>query len=423
MHLRPARCRGRPVDVASGCRRGVASGRRMSRSIVVCSDGTGNTFDSRVTNVTRIVKTLVLDSPERQRVIYDQGVGTTARREQATRAASESPALRILDAPVAGKASPVGWTARGRGLLFGHGLKENIQQMYRAIAEELEPSDHLFLFGFSRGAFTVRALAGLLHRCRLPYPDSSDLDERFERSWNLFQPMVADTEAVEALRRDHRPCPVHFLGVWDTVKSYGGLKPVILPHLRHNPDVAHVRHALALDERRAWFKPTTWGQLDDDRDGAMTRVDPDDEAAYRGQDIGEVWFTGSHSDVGGGGAESAPSRIALRWMLAEAADVDPPLLPNDDGWALLRSDDPPPPLSINPSWSFPWRALEQIPRSEIDNSGVYPVRVRHWGSDGVRDPSTSRRHGIVTVHASVVNPPSIEAEIATANTKALQSPR
>ncbi len=63
---------------------------------------------------------------------------------------------------------------------------------------------------------------------------------------------------VEAIRRGQRPCLVHFFGVWDTVKSYGGLTPAILPHLRHNPDVSHVRHALAIDERRAWFKPTTW---------------------------------------------------------------------------------------------------------------------------------------------------------------------
>ena len=393
----------------------------MSRNIVVCSDGTGNTFDSRVTNVTRLIKCLTLGDPERQLVIYDQGVGTTARREEEARSSSHSPDLRILAAPVAGKANPVGWTARGRGLLFGYGLKENIRQVYRAIAEELDPSDQLFLFGFSRGAFTVRALAGLLHRCHLP-PDGFDIDERFERSWSLFQPMVADAEAVEALRRDHRPCPVHFLGVWDTVKSYGGLKPVILPHLRHNPDVAHVRHALALDERRAWFKPTTWGQLDTDRDGAMTRLDPDDDGAYRAQDIREVWFSGCHSDVGGGGAESAPSRIALRWMLAEAASVDPPLVPNDAGWAVLRSADPSGPLAIKESWTLPWRVLEQIPRSEIDNSGVYPRMVRHQGSDGVRDPSTSRRRGKVAVHASVTDLPSMGAAIETAPTKTLQPP-
>jgi len=395
---------------------------QMSRNIVVCSDGTGNTFDSRVTNVTRLVKNLVLDNPKRQLVIYDQGVGTTARREKETRASGQSPALRMLPAPEAGKGGPIGWIARGRGLISGYGLKENIRQMYLALAEEYHPSDQLFLFGFSRGAFTVRALAGLLHRCHLPQPDSPDLDERFERSWDLFQPMVADTEAVEALRHENRPCPVHFLGVWDTVKSYGGLKPVILPHLRHNPDVANVRHALALEERRAWFKHTTWGQLDIDQDSAMTRVDLEDLPAYERQDIGEVWFSGCHSDVGGGGAETATSRIALRWMLAEAAAVDPPLLPNDHGRALLRSEDPRGPLPIKQSWTLSWRAMELIPRCEINNEGVYPVTERHRGSDGVRDPYTSRRGDKVRFHASVVNPPSVDAEIVPTETKTWQSP-
>ena len=108
----------------------------MSRNIVVCSDGTGNTFDSRVTNVTRLVKNLVLDNPERQLVIYDQGVGTTARRERETRATGQSPALRMLPAPEAGKGGPIGWIARWRGLISGYGLKENIRQMYVALAEE-----------------------------------------------------------------------------------------------------------------------------------------------------------------------------------------------------------------------------------------------------------------------------------------------
>ena len=222
--------------------------------------------------------------------------------------------------------------------------------------------------------------------------------------------MVADADAVRALRAAHRPCPVHFIGVWeDTVKSYGGLNPVILPHLRHNPSVTHVRHALALDERRAWFKPTTWGQLDIDRDKAMTRVDPSDEPAYQAQDISEVWFTGCHGDIGGG-------TLALRWMLGEAANVKPPLLVGDSGVSLLRTADSPDRPEIHQSWTRTWRAVEQIPRRGIDNSGVYPVKVSHRGSDGLRDPGVSRRHGKVGVHASVVDLHSV-TDVAIYETK------
>jgi uncharacterized protein (DUF2235 family) len=225
----------------------------MGKNIVICSDGTGNTFDGRTTNVTRLVRHLALNRPDRQVVRYDQGVGTTECREEEVAALLEAlgdgGALRILSTPVAWKVPLIGWVDRVRGLLFGYWLKENVRQLYRELAQLYDRPDHVFLFGFSRGAFTVRALAGLLHRCHLPNPVSADeIDDQFERAWRLYRPMVADVDTVGKLRTDHRPCPVHFLGVWDTVKSYGGLSPVILPHLRHNPDVANVSHALALDE-------------------------------------------------------------------------------------------------------------------------------------------------------------------------------
>ncbi len=385
----------------------------MAKNLVICSDGTGNTFDSRVTNVTRLVKNLVLDQPQRQLVIYDQGLGTTGKREKTARA-SQSEGIHFLDAPLSSRFDPAGWVGKMRGLAFGYGLKENIRQMYRELARLHEDGDRLFLFGFSRGAFTVRALAGLLHRCHLAPGSEREIDERFEESWELFQPMIADDRRVESLRAQHRPCPVHFLGVWDTVKSYGGLKPVVLPHLRHNPDVAHVRHALAIEERRAWFKPTTWGLLDLDEKGAMTRIDT---TQYEDQDISEVWFTGCHSDVGGGGEETVTTRVALRWMLAEAASLDQPLLVSDAGWALLVSEDAEGPLPIEQSWKLSWRLLEQIPRNEIDNSGVYPVVKRHRGSDGVRHPSDSKRAGPVSVHSTVADPTSIGAQTKRVETK------
>ncbi len=107
----------------------------MAKNLVICSDGTGNTFDSRVTNVTRLVKNLVLDQPERQLVIYDQGLGTTKKREEVTRI-SQDEGLRILEAPLSSSGiNPIGWVNKTRGLAFGYGLEENIRQMYRVLAE------------------------------------------------------------------------------------------------------------------------------------------------------------------------------------------------------------------------------------------------------------------------------------------------
>lgn len=377
---------------------------RTPRNLVVCSDGTGNTFDRRASNVTALTGHLVLDST-RQVVIYDQGIGTTAERAGTVSrriSGADPAAFRLLDAPDA--AGVGGWLAKVRGQATGYGLKENVGQLYRAVAEEYRPGDRLFLFGFSRGAFTVRALAGLLHRCRLPDPEDGDLARRFDEAWELFQPIRLEGEVaaqVAALGQRNRPCPVHFLGVWDTVKSYGGIKAVILPHLRHNPDVRTVRHALALDERRAWFKPTTWGRLDSDRDSAMTRLSEKDRAAVEDQDILEVWFSGCHSDIGGGGPKHAvTASVALRWMLGEASAAGNGLVLNESGAALLQEEDVVP-AQVHQSWNLRWRALEQVPREEIDNSGLWPVRTRHQGSDGVRDPFRSRRDEVVHLHTSV----------------------
>jgi uncharacterized protein (DUF2235 family) len=134
----------------------------------------------------------------------------------------------------------------------------------------------VYLFGFSRGAFTVRALAGLINRYGLAPRGAGRLDAPFREIWRRYKPVMFDRADMKRWRhhRGRRSCRIHFLGVWDTVKSYGGLWPVMLPHLRHNPIVKHVRHAIALDEKRGWFNMTTWGRLDSDRDRAMTRLEP-----------------------------------------------------------------------------------------------------------------------------------------------------
>lgn len=379
---------------------------RSGRNIVICADGTGNTFDGNVTNVVRLVACLALGDSRRQVVVYDQGVGTSAARVDAVesfrRDAPDPGALRLLPPPLPSRLPPRTALNRARGLLFGYGLRQNIREMYRELATLYAgPDDRVFLLGFSRGAFTVRALAGLLHRCGLPPSGAEDVDARFDRAWTLYQPMRGDASAVQQFRSEQRLCPIHFMGLWDTVKSYGELDPVILPHLRHNPIVAHVRHALALDERRAWFKPTTWGRLDLDRDYAMTRLPEDDLRLLQDQDIAEVWFAGCHSDVGGGVQGADTPRIALRWMLGEAVNVVPGLRPSDAGVALLAEDDPPGPPVIHESWNRRWRWVEQLPRREIDNGGVYPVKKASRGSDGQRAVAALGRGGTVCLHTSV----------------------
>jgi uncharacterized protein (DUF2235 family) len=173
-------------------------------------------------------------------------------------------------------------------------LKANVREIYLELSHCYHgPEDRIFLFGFSRGAFTVRVLAGLLFRCGLATWESTHGAAFFDETWQLYQAHFTDYEAVRKFRETYnqRDAHVAFLGLWDTVQSYGGLIQIALPHVRHNPSAGIVLHALALDEGRSWFKVTPWGRPD---------INPDDPR-YAYQNVMEVWFRGAHSDVGGSG--------------------------------------------------------------------------------------------------------------------------
>ena len=287
-----------------------------ARNIIICADGTGNTFHTNLSNVVRLVKALRLDDSSRQIVFYDQGVGTREgdirdARDFALEDGKRS-ALQVLSPPPTVPALPA-WLARKLGLGFGFGLAENVAELYGKLAGSYSEGDRIYLFGFSRGAFTVRVLAGLLHRCGLlRQADPARFWEAFElyerhyehiESRRELEQLKADVSAFRAAYA--RDCVVHFLGLWDTVKSYGFIVPTSLPHLRHNPIVRTVRHALALDERRSYYQATSWGGVDD----------PEYNDQHHGDslDVKEVWFAGSHSDVGGGyeGDQSGLARLLL----------------------------------------------------------------------------------------------------------------
>lgn len=375
----------------------------MARNIVICSDGTGNTFDKGVSNVTNLIRRIELD--ETQLAVYDQGIGTNAKRLKAVRDYRDREVkvnetiLKILDAPT-------GFITGLRGLATGYGLEANVREMFCALAELYQSSDRVFLFGFSRGAFTVRALAGLIFRCGLPR-SAQDAARCFDRAWELYKPMERDATGERRLRDQfpmHDRFSVHFLGIWDTVKSYGGLWPVMLPHLRHNPQVCVVRHALALHERRGWFDATTWGQLDSDACGAGKRLRPEDLPGYAVQKIEEVWFHGCHSDIGGGDRQTATAAIALRWMLREAREFGLRLNGLGESDAGLPVETRPGELHESMTWW--WRLIDLIPRCGINNGGVYPRRVLAWGP-ARRNPDRLRRGGKVALHVSVGDRPYV----------------
>lgn len=254
----------------------------MAKNIVVCCDGTGNEFGEQKSNVIKLYETLIRNAT--QIAYYHPGVGTMGARS----------AL-----------SPFGkWWTRLIGLAFGYGISDNIADAYEFLMENFERDDSVYLFGFSRGAYTARALCGMLHIVGLLTKGNEGLIPYAIRM--VKQKEIDFKIAAEFKATFSSECKPHFVGVWDTVSSVGWVyNAVHFPFTRatKNPDFHIVRHAVSIDERRAFFRENLFGEPHDPQ-----------------QDIKEAWFAGVHSDVGGSypEGESQLSKIALRWMLCEA---------------------------------------------------------------------------------------------------------
>jgi uncharacterized protein (DUF2235 family) len=233
----------------------------MAKNIVICSDGTGQD-GLKHTNVSRLFSILDLSDAERQVACYDPGVGTIPHPEVSTAVSRRDPGVLTIPAID----SPTGVSrhlARWAGLAVGYGLFQNVKEMYNVLIDNYDEGDHIFLFGFSRGAFTVRVLAGLLCRCGLLLPEHR---AHYSQAFKLYKPHLEALETAKLKRlcdqidrfRSSYSRPVRaisFIGIWDTVKSVGYLWPRSLPHTRRNPIVRTVRHALSLGESRSFFVP------------------------------------------------------------------------------------------------------------------------------------------------------------------------
>ncbi len=253
------------------------------KNIVICCDGTNNQFSGDHTNVIRLYK--VANKGPGQFAFYDPGVGTM---------------------PEVGWVTSIGkaWSMIS-GLAFGSGFFDNISDAYIYLMQVYEPSDKIFIFGFSRGAFTARALAGLLHAIGLLNGGSENLLPYGLRYWQQSKDEAGAKLCAEFRATLARDCKPHFIGVWDTVGSVGFINHFrSFPYTAHNPDVQVVRHAVSIDERRCAF-----------RHNLMFPTPPDSN-----QDIKNVWFAGVHSDVGGGYPipESGLAMTAFEWIVREA---------------------------------------------------------------------------------------------------------
>ena len=282
----------------------------MAKNIVFFSDGTGNddAEDGDNTNVVMLCRR-ALDDGQRQVKEYDAGVGVGKRN--------------FLGRPT------------------GKGISGNILDGYTFIARKYEPGDYIFLFGFSRGAYTVRSLASFIELCGVvdrKGPVGGDVsDDTIDDAYSVYKIEDHDKRQKKAAEFRNRHAyaehrdeshrekrAVHFIGVWDTVRSLGlpiDGKDVELPFWKHrfhnhdlSPYVRYAYHALSIDDRRRTHHPTIWNEP------------TEAQKIGRPQAFAQVWFPGMHRDVGGGYKERGLANITLQWMIKRALAADPPLL-------------------------------------------------------------------------------------------------
>ena len=250
----------------------------MSKNIVICLDGTWNDkSDRRTLSNVALLDEMCVDDGRNQIAYYDEGVGTS------------------------------GWYDKKLGGLHGIGLSENVKQAYVYLVRNHRENDRVFIFGFSRGAYTARSLSGLVYRCGL-LPNSAHLESELEKLYGAYTRHQSDK--MNAYKSANKKCPIHMLGVWDTVGALG--IPIVFlkkasdrifsfHDTKLSPEVGFACHAVAIDEKRASFEPALWEETQENKDRMQ-----------------QVWFPGVHSDVGGGYRERHHSDLALEWMVEHA---------------------------------------------------------------------------------------------------------
>jgi uncharacterized protein (DUF2235 family) len=362
----------------------------MGKNVVVCCDGTANqVVQGSDTNVVRLCGIAIKD--DRQILYYSPGLGTLEAQGALTWFG------RL-------------WT-KVAGLAGGYGIARDISNAYAFIMAHYEPDDRLYLFGFSRGAYTARAVASLLrlygllrvgNEALMPYLvrellhfDSLAcrlIDALTGNRWQLNKKRVdAKFDKASEIRAVFatRSCRPHFVGVWDTVSSVGWFfSPTRIPYTAKNEHIRIGRHALALDERRAFFIRNLW-----QRDPLQKSPGP--------LDIKEVWFAGVHSDIGGGypDTENGLSKITLEWMVREAEAAgflgDPAALDRELGKGGSGKSAPNPKAKLHNSMVGLWPLAEFVPLvSGLSGWRVNLFRRRHVPTGALIHDSVFKRGDI-----------------------------
>jgi len=301
-------------------------------------DGTSNKFGHNNTNV---IKARSIVSKKNQICFYTPGVGSIADKNEHS---------------TIGK-----YYKKYLGLGLGFGLQEIVIEAYKFLMNNYRKVDHIYLFGFSRGAYTAKVFAGLLHSCGLLEKGN---EYHIQYAYELYSAKKYDQRLLNSFKKRFwsREVNIHYMGLWDSVSSVGNfLRMRNFPWTTNVQNVKIIRHALALDERRALFQQNS--------------------TKSKG-DIKEVWFAGVHGDVGGGvpEKESGLSKVPLKWILDEAESVG--LRIDESRYKryveledkIYAAIDPYAEEHKNNFLSF-WLILEFLPRYKITN---YDPEERHY---------------------------------------------
>lgn len=322
----------------------------MKRIAIFC-DGTWNTPDEMdngkpcQTNVVKMANALLPTSTNGvlQMLYYDAGIGSEGNKIK-----------RVFDGAT------------------GTGISANILKAYRFIINNYETGDELFLFGFSRGAFTVRSLSGLIRNSGILKKENLDQVQRayaiYRSRHPLYQPREIESTLFRKTFAVENVTQIKFIGVWDTVGALGNplfLKGIVSKRNQfHDTDlstkISNAFHALSIDEKRKNFEAALWHQQPGSED----------------QVLEQVWFAGVHSDVGGGYVETGLSDIALQWMLEKAQSCN------------LNFDS----IPINPN------AMAIMHETY---EGIYTLQPKHFRPIGLADPNIGNTNE--SLHPSAVD--------------------
>ncbi|WGL15875.1 DUF2235 domain-containing protein [Microbulbifer bruguierae] len=270
-------------------------------NLIVCCDGTWNDSNNKdegvlaLTNVRKLFNALEDHNEKEQQTRYQAGVGTAGTVDKAL------------------------------GGIFGIGISTDIMDCYYWLCDKYKPEDRIYLFGFSRGAFCARSLAGMICKYGFAhFPEDADAIARAEIIHDIYEEGYRRNLTRKELEDVHQitfheksDSSIHFIGVWDTVGALGVPDDKVIANIFDNPKdyqfhdvsllpkVSHARQALAIDEMRSSFTPTLWKKGDGESQKSFDKR------------VKQVWFPGAHADIGGGYRDSRLADFTLKWMVEQ----------------------------------------------------------------------------------------------------------